>query len=692
MHLRRLIGMATVGFLLSNSSVFAQDVVPRIDRRQVSAPTSLHVSNVGYVPGQRVQLFVVLLDALGAPVADAPVGIAVDGKRLCITPTDAYGRAFCEYTTPSDVGREPRSISATFEGTTALKPAAGSGTLTVAKSPSGGLQPPGAPRVEFKAFGGELGVATRLRAVVTDNGTPVRSVRVHFSANGEWFGSALTDEAGVAVLEWAAQELQLRRLDPMREAAELHGYVGGFQAWFEPDDGSQAAPSVGIAQGTIRVDNHLASTIATKVDSIRVDVRMGASLHVPNMGYVRGQRVRLFAVLLNSFRAPVSGASVRITLDGSHLCVNSTDAFGRAFCEYTIPADAMHGPRSIAASFEGTATLPPAEGSGRLTVGTSHSGGLQPPGAPSVEIVAFDGALGIGTRLRAVVTDDGTPVHDARVRFSANGEWLGSTRTNEAGIAIRGWIPEESGLGRLHQMRGSDGELQEFVGGFQAWFEPDSGSRTPPSVGIARGTIWAVNDATPCASNPVYTGEYEGYTRRCSVSHVEPQSFALTQEPRFTVHRGQYGQGSDVQNGQYRLSIPQPPDPPANPDCNAALFDACRRICERLEYRTHFRVGGLHALRGQTPAQCGWELDEDLTPEAEDFRRGYDACALAAAQSGLSTWNHSVEISVPVWFTGHFQFGDPHMQSTSNGGGYLLFMEHFFRRVDPQVTMHVDCR
>ncbi|RLB52631.1 MAG: hypothetical protein DRJ42_14275 [Deltaproteobacteria bacterium] len=430
----------------------------------------------------------------------------------------------------------------------------------------------------------------------------------------------------------------------------------------------------------------------TPTTRTRAPLTVHTVLSVANLHWARGQTVNVFAVLRSALRRPVTGATVRLSVGGQGLCTGETDGYGRVSCDFAIPnmADLTY---AITATYEGAGSLAPATGSGTLTIAQpAHRGGLSFPGTPSMQFSNFQGSVGSPTRIRVFVAhaQGGAPVVGRRVQFNANGELLAITRTDAAGIAAIDFSLPVRKLGRLFHSGPGPSQPSTYIGGFQAWLLPTRGTTEAVVAAVAQGTIREFPG--PCSN---YSGTVDGYPQRCNIENAAPASMRMVERPSFTVRKSRFGRAVAVNPGRYTIEARQPPNPPPNSDCNASMIDvanACRRTCSRLEYRTYYRSGSLAALRGQTPARCGWALDQELTPEDEDFRRGHDACARAAAAAGRSTWNHQVTMHVPLRVTGHFQFRDPHTQRISGGWRYKLIAQHEFRAMSASVPMQVSCR
>jgi hypothetical protein len=277
------------------------------------------------------------------------------------------------------------------------------------------------------------------------------------------------------------------------------------------------------------------------------------------------------------------------------------------------------------------------------------------------------------------------------VWFTANGVPLGLDTIDGVGLARLSWTPAASQLTNLYH----NAPAGQWLGNVQAWYVPPDDSALLPGVGV--GELW-VGRWDPCrevrGSNP---------SPCSSVEDASGVSYRLSGRPMATVYRDRFGEGTLDRGASIVLSVPQPPEPPPNADCDVTawgVFDSlsaiqyCRRTCSRLQYWALSQTGDLDVLTDPSSERgsCDWRLSRTIPPPRRLLRIGHDACTVRAAQLGISTWNHTANVAYEIPMLAVFEFRDPHLVRVSGEWRATLLTDAHIRYAKLRVNASVNCR
>ncbi len=422
-------------------------------------------------------------------------------------------------------------------------------------------------------------------------------------------------------------------------------------------------------------------------------VKIPTTLRVGTMNWVRGQKVDLFAVLRTTLGTGVRGATLRFELwDTSPRVLVSegsgvTNQYGRAHCVTAIPQAIGSGDYEVKAFFSGSKDKRSASATGRILVQSpAHHGQLTWPNSPRISMAAkTNGTVRQPTSLRAVLTEGNAPVTRGRVHFNANGRYLGTATPNPAGIAkvvLR--LPARHMSNLTHY---STQAPPYWIGGIQAWWEPPAGDRSGPVAIVRQVRIFEAISTCDALNQP---------PNKCNIKRQSPSIFQVLNPARIRVRKDEFGAGLVREKARFRFAMAQPPDPSPNADCNPRAFSGaarfCRRSCSRLEYSALQDTGHLTDVLGTTPARCGWTLTKEVSPSERGLKDAHDACALAVAGLGRSTWHHTVRLTFPYRQTARFKFRDPHTVGSRGNWRARLVHEEFIRETTINIPIIVNCR
>ncbi len=271
---------------------------------------------------------------------------------------------------------------------------------------------------------GLASVALKATLTRTDTSAALPGKSVSFTVAGTSAGSATTDAAGLAQVDYTIPE--------------------------------------GAASRTIGAAFAGDGTYASCTGTGTLIVRAPTTMVVSDVSGRVGNTVAL-AATLTAGASGLSGKAVRFSVAGSDLTPGvTTDATGRATYAYIIPTGSV-GNRSVGASFSGDADCAPSQATAILTVTKSRS---------YMRVNDSSATAGAETGLLAflynhLMDDDLVGIGGAAVAFSVDGTSIGSAATASDGKARMVHTPPSSGSFPI---------VATFPG--DANYEPGSGSGT----------------------------------------------------------------------------------------------------------------------------------------------------------------------------------------------------------------------
>lgn len=419
----------------------------------------------------------------------------------------------------------------------------------------------------------------------------------------------------------------------------------------------------------------------------------------------RGANMNLFSVLLDQRGAPMADETVIVEVSARgrdrpmHACRVRTDAHGRAACLVPIPL--ALDDYDVRLRFDGSPLLAPSSAQSRILGENVPTFDVALEGGDGVrlETHAIIGGFGVPTPLRAVVTRRGRPLANELVEIAADGVALGSVRTDEAGIAKLHWTPTVAALRNFLPTENAETRQPVgYVGALEFWHLPAAQTPAAPAVATAKADFRLTDPGNLCRRVGGRGGEREGYPHRCSTGVTTQSRLTILRDAGATVRRNAFGRAEALVDGHFRIELPQPPDPPPNPDCDARVVnvaDACRSSCSRLEYLTFGSLGEIAALLGPPGggnARCGWALAHSVAPDPLAINEAHDACAQAAARRGMAQWNHSVTTVMTVRVAAVFGFIDAHTRGVPGNWEYKQFLQHKVLSTTFELPVRVECR
>ncbi|MFZ4507596.1 MAG: Ig-like domain repeat protein, partial [Fimbriimonas sp.] len=285
------------------------------------AATTLTLAPVAGRIGESVTLVATLASG-GVPIPNQTVGFLVDGATAGTAVTNADGRASLEWKI-KDGPAGIRPTSATFSGSADWSASQTTSSLEVLKAPTGLAVDP----KEARDNGSVRLTATLSR---TTDLEPLKDRTVAFEIDGVQVGTATTNAAGVAGLNW-----------------KVNVGVGPhtIRAFFVEDDSYLS--SEGTAPLTIT---------GPAVTALVVDP---ASARI-------GETANLVATL-SSEGAPLPGQTLSFSVEGTPVGTAQTDAEGKATVPYKV-LDGPAGPRAVHVQFLGNDDYAPSSGDNALEV------------------------------------------------------------------------------------------------------------------------------------------------------------------------------------------------------------------------------------------------------------------------------------------------------------------------------------
>ncbi len=357
----------------------------------------------------------------GAAIAGQTVGFKVAGTSVGSGITDAAGVANYSYTIAVAAGTH--AIDAAFAGGGGYAASTGSATLTAV----------GAPTSMYTVD--RTGIYTTtvtLKGYLkrTSDNAWLSGRTVTFAVAGTTVGSATTSAAGEAVLNWAITDGAASRAITAR--------FGG-DTTYDPCEGSATLTSTSVA------------TKVYVVDRLNVKIKTYTVLK---------------AYLYTLANAIIPGKTMSMTVDGTSVGSQATNASGYISFGYTVPEGTGAGNRVIGASWAGNAGYPASSNTGKL-------GALQ--GNLYLWTYVRSGKVGTTHPLKAYVRSlpDYVIQPGKSVTFKVNGSVIGSANVAADGWATVNWsIPAGEPIG-------AHTATAEFAG--DTWYVATTGS-TPFNV------------------------------------------------------------------------------------------------------------------------------------------------------------------------------------------------------------------
>ena len=331
--------------------------------------------------GDLVDLTATLKDNVNLPLSGKNITFSVNGTVVGSVLTDVSGIATLPYNITQGAGTYP--IFAQFAGDTTYLSKNATNNLTVNLTPT---------NMSVTPVTGYYGDLLNLTANLTDtaHGVPLVGKNVTFSVNGTEVGSALTDASGLATLGY-----------------NVALTMGSYQilAAFAGDT---------IFSGSSNNSNLIVNQIPTNL------------IISPISGYY-GYPVNLTATLTDLHNnITVVGKNVSFSFDGTAIGSALTNASGIAALDNVLITP---GVLQIMAEFSGDAVY---AGS------TGTTSPLVQPSPTQILVDAVNAFNGDLVNLTANLTDTAhnLPVVGRNVSFSVNGSLIGSSFTNDSGIAV----------------------------------------------------------------------------------------------------------------------------------------------------------------------------------------------------------------------------------------------------------------
>ncbi|MGE0564494.1 MAG: hypothetical protein AB7O50_08270 [Pseudolabrys sp.] len=208
--------------------------------------------------GAKMNLFAVLLDQQGAPIANAATSFVVrtagSGSRTvhsCRPRSDRYGRVQC--LVPISMALDDYNVEVSYAGSPQHAPATGTFRILGQNQTTFEVDLPGSggTRIDAEPHTGGFSEPNTLRAVVTRGGQPLANQDVEFAAGGVRLGTARTNSAGIAQLGFRPSAPLLRQFlrTTNVQTGQQVGLVGALEYWHLPASG---APAVKTAFGEFR--------------------------------------------------------------------------------------------------------------------------------------------------------------------------------------------------------------------------------------------------------------------------------------------------------------------------------------------------------------------------------------------------------------------------------------------------------
>jgi hypothetical protein len=192
-----------------------------------------------------------------------------------------------------------------------------------------GQKPPA--MINVTDVSGLNGQTVNLEAALTSQGTSLAGKTIDFSVNGISIGSNVTDDNGIATLNYLITQ----------------------------------TPGTYTINATFNGDGDYIATDATSTLTVH---KNSTSIVLSNVTGVNGQNVQLQAILTNQDGTPLTGKTIDFIVNGTSVGSNVTDGTGQAMLNWIIPSNWALGNKIIQAEFLGTDSYNTSEGTATLTV------------------------------------------------------------------------------------------------------------------------------------------------------------------------------------------------------------------------------------------------------------------------------------------------------------------------------------
>jgi hypothetical protein len=175
------------------------------------------------------------------------------------------------------------------------------------------------------------GQTVSLEATLSIQGTPIAGKPVHFTVNGISLGSNVTDDNGIATLNYLITLI----------------------------------PGTYTINATFNGDGDYYATDATSTLTV---YKNSTSIVVNDVTGVNSQNVQLKAILKNQDGTPITGKTIDFTVNGTSVGSAVTDGTGQAILSWMIPSSWALGNKIIQAEFLGTDSYNTSQNTATLTV------------------------------------------------------------------------------------------------------------------------------------------------------------------------------------------------------------------------------------------------------------------------------------------------------------------------------------
>jgi len=408
----------------------------------------------------------------------------------------------------------------------------------------------------------------------------------------------------------------------------------------------------------------------------------------------RGFIMHATALLLDGAQKALAGKTVKIEIkrplqNGSvlHTCNATTNAQGYAVCFYLVPSSYSESFIQVTASFAGTTGYASSSRNANVQVTTGpHVGAVYVHGGVYVATAPTRADLDRTVHLTARVTKNGAAVTTGKVRFLANGVYLGLANLSSYGWASLDFTPTDLQKAMLKKV--TFGGVPARQGPFEAWYEPPASGT--PLPGSRYNQLVLVQPPGHCETAQAAPGTPNA---PCSVSNGSTDQLSHPQKGKVLVKDPPVGaSGSIVTKSKFTLHTPKPSDPPPDPACNPSVVPAggCSRQCSRLDYYLVGDDGLLHVL--QRASSCTSSVTFEIDPPESALRAAHQRCDERARQLGKTSWNHDTTVSFNQRVIAAYRFYDP--ESVSIPGGWKLHrtLETKAIKVDLTIPIDVACR
>jgi predicted outer membrane repeat protein len=200
-------------------------------------------------------------------------------------------------------------------------------------------------------------------------------------------------------------------------------------------NGSTTTTFTGLQPGV----SQILTNVDAQTETTNVNIITSTNIIVNPISGFKGDKINLTANLNDTHgNVPVSGKTVRFSVNGNVVGITVTDSNGIATLPYTIQENS--GIYTILAEFTGDTTYTASSNTNTLTVTSTPT---------AIVVNPISGYKGEVANLTANLTDThgNVPVSGKTVRFSVNGNVVGTNVTDSNGIATLPYtIQENSGI------------------------------------------------------------------------------------------------------------------------------------------------------------------------------------------------------------------------------------------------------